>query len=89
MAAMTLFGCGKKSDILTLLVGTYTDTDSKGIYTFKFDQATGESTPLAITDIPNPSFLAVAPGNNSRLTPPCRPSTLMPPREHLLSVTSS
>ncbi|MBR5176110.1 MAG: lactonase family protein [Bacteroidales bacterium] len=63
MAAMTLFGCGKKSDNLTLLVGTYTDTDSKGIYTFKFDQATGESSPLAITDIPNPSFLAVAPGN--------------------------
>ena len=31
MAAMTLFGCGKKSDNLTLLVGTYTDTDSKGM----------------------------------------------------------
>ena len=63
MAAMTVLGCGNKSDTLTLLVGTYTDTDSKGIYSFKFDQTTGESSALAITDIPNPSFLAVTPDN--------------------------
>ena len=48
---------------LTLLVGTYTDTDSKGIYSFAFNQETGASCPLAVTDIANPSFLTVSPDN--------------------------
>ena len=61
LAALTLFGCGKKSDNLTLLVGTYTDTDSKGIYSFKFDQAAGDTAPLAVTSVADPSFLTVSP----------------------------
>ena len=52
-----------QNSTLTLLVGTYTDTDSKGIYSFAFDQETGDSSPLAVTEIANPSFLTVTPDN--------------------------
>lgn len=68
ISAISLIGCGNKSDTLTLLVGTYTDTDSKGIYTYKFDQTSGDSSPLDITDVPNPSFLAVTPDNKTVYT---------------------
>lgn len=47
------------SNELTLLVGTYTHGTSKGIYTFRFDQQTGESLPLDSVALPNPSFLTV------------------------------
>ena len=48
-------------------VGTYTEddgkaTNSKGIYAYRFDAATGESTPLGVAaESTNPSFVAVAP----------------------------
>lgn len=42
---------------LTMLVGTYTSGDSKGIYSFRFDEATGTATALSETDIENPSYL--------------------------------
>lgn len=42
---------------LTLLVGTYTDGSSKGIYTFRFDQETGHTTALSSAEVPNPSYL--------------------------------
>jgi 6-phosphogluconolactonase len=42
-------------------VGTYTDKDSKGIYAFRFDPATGESEAVGlVATSENPSFLAVA-----------------------------
>ena len=45
-----------------LLVGTYTNTGSKGIYVYKFNAATGEVKWVSNTEnAPNPSFLAVAP----------------------------
>ncbi len=63
-SALSIFlGCTRQSAPLTLLVGTYTDTGSKGIYSYTFDQKTGDSSPLAVTDIQNPSFLAVSPDN--------------------------
>ncbi|MDR1004021.1 MAG: lactonase family protein [Prevotellaceae bacterium] len=43
---------------LSLLIGTYTDGDSKGIYTFRFDQETGKATPLDSVAVSNPSYLA-------------------------------
>lgn len=61
LAIMSLTGCKTNDSELTLLVGTYTDTDSKGIYSFRFNQDTGESSALAITNLPNPSFLTVTP----------------------------
>jgi 6-phosphogluconolactonase len=45
-----------------VFVGTYTGTESKGIYTFRFDPATGKaSTPVLAAESENPSFLAVDP----------------------------
>jgi 6-phosphogluconolactonase len=41
-------------------VGTYTDHDSKGIYAYRFDSATGESTSLGLAaESADPSFLAI------------------------------
>lgn len=42
---------------LTMLVGTYTAGTSKGIYTFRFDEETGLTSPLSEVEIENPSFL--------------------------------
>lgn len=42
---------------LCMLVGTYTAGSSKGIYTFRFNQETGESNPLSSSELPNPSYL--------------------------------
>ena len=43
-------------------VGTYTDHGSKGIYAYRFDSATGESTSLGLAaESTAPSFLAIAP----------------------------
>ena len=47
-------------------VGTYTRQQSKGIYAFRFDPATGKSASLGlVAETDNPSFLAVHP--NRRL----------------------
>lgn len=44
-------------------VGTYTGPDSKGIQAFRFDAATGKSTPLGlVAETINPSFLAIDAG---------------------------
>ena len=45
---------------IAMLVGTYTDGGSKGIYTFRFNQETGVSTALNSFELPNPSYLAVS-----------------------------
>jgi 6-phosphogluconolactonase len=46
-----------------VLVGTYTGKGSEGIYAYRFDPATGESTPVArVASTDNPSFLAVDSG---------------------------
>lgn len=42
---------------VTMLVGTYTYTTSKGIYNYQFDQETGDATLLKETKINSPSFL--------------------------------
>ncbi|MCF2688808.1 lactonase family protein [Bacteroides fragilis] len=42
---------------LTMLVGTYTSGDSKGIYTFRFNEETGASVPLSDAEVANPSYL--------------------------------
>jgi 6-phosphogluconolactonase len=45
-------------------VGTYTDKDSKGIYAYRFDPASGESEPVGLAaSTANPSFLAVDSNN--------------------------
>lgn len=45
-----------------MFVGTYTNGESKGIYVYSFNAATGEATPVSVAEgIKNPSFLAIAP----------------------------
>ena len=53
---LALVACTKEPSGLTMLVGTYTDSGSKGIYSYSFDEATGEFSPLTVTEIANPSF---------------------------------
>lgn len=48
---------------LTMVVGTYTSGSSKGIYTFRFDQETGESKALSDIEISNPSYLTISDDN--------------------------
>lgn len=44
-----------------MIVGTYTNTDSKGIYVFNFDSQTGKTTLISTTDgIKNPSYLTIS-----------------------------
>lgn len=62
-AGCLLTACGQKAE-LTMLVGTYTDGESQGIYTYRFNQETGESTALGTAEVSNPSYLAVSPDNN-------------------------
>ena len=49
-----------------LFIGTYTNTkvESKGIYVYQFDAATGQTTPVSSAFTDNPSYLAIAPGGN-------------------------
>ena len=43
-------------------VGTYTGEQSKGIYTFQFDPASGDMTPVKLAgEVVNPSFLTIHP----------------------------
>lgn len=50
---------------LPTLVGTYTDTDSRGIYSMLFNQETGESELTAVTDAVNPSFVVFSNDNRN------------------------
>ena len=63
MLSSVLMACSSNQELL-LLVGTYTDTDSEGLYSLRFNQETGECSPLSVTDIANPSFLAVSDDNS-------------------------
>jgi 6-phosphogluconolactonase len=59
----TLTSVASAADKSLLYVGTYTEnTHSKGIYVYRFDPSTGESTPLGLAaETTNPSFLALHP----------------------------
>jgi 6-phosphogluconolactonase len=56
----TVSAQGRASQYL-VYVGTYTDTDSRGIYAYRFDSATGDVVSLGLAaESENPSFLAAA-----------------------------
>ena len=52
--------CAQAQHQLTMLVGTYTDGGSKGIYSYHFNQETGEATLLDSLSLRNPSFLTIS-----------------------------
>lgn len=57
-----LLGCSAFGAQWTAYVGTYTSADSKGIYSFRFDDSSGKLTPIGLAaETSNPSFLAVSP----------------------------
>lgn len=62
LAACILSSCARNSmkDELTMVVGTYTSGNSQGIYTYKFNQDTGEAQALSHAPISNPSYLDIA-----------------------------
>lgn len=48
-----------------LLIGTYTSGKSEGIYVYKFNSTTGEASLESATKAANPSYLAVAPNQQT------------------------
>ncbi|HEY0272975.1 MAG TPA: lactonase family protein [Chitinophaga sp.] len=44
-----------------LLLGTYTNGKSKGVYVYKFNTATGDATAISYAETTNPSFIAISP----------------------------
>lgn len=49
-----------------VLIGTYTDKGSKGIYSFQWNGQTGELTGMVLAaETPEPSFLTLAPGHRA------------------------
>jgi hypothetical protein len=60
-AALTLSAAAQAAD-WTAFIGTYTGPESRGIYSFRFDSASGKLTgPSLAVESSNPSFLAVHP----------------------------
>lgn len=58
---MTFINC-KEDKPLTLYVGTYTDTDSEGIYKMQFNTNSGRITNVEVAaKIASPSYLAISP----------------------------
>lgn len=57
MAATAL--CAHASDDLRMVVGTYTDTGSDGIYTYVFNQQTGSAHVLDSLSLRDPSYLTI------------------------------
>ncbi len=48
---------------LTMVVGTYTSGESKGVYSFRFNQETGTATPLDAAVVENPSYVTLSADN--------------------------
>lgn len=63
LAALATVSCSTKKtqapEWVNLVVGTYTDSGSKGIYSMQFDQNTGEARFMDSLGIVNPSFLKI------------------------------
>lgn len=62
-----LFSCSKNTKVMktqTLVVGTYTDGSSEGIYSLQFNPKEGKLDSLnLLAKLPNPSYLTLSPNN--------------------------
>jgi 6-phosphogluconolactonase len=58
---LNLSVAGQKTNEKLLLIGSYTNDTSDGIYVYKFNTQTGENSYLSSVKTSNPSFLAVSP----------------------------
>lgn len=61
-AGLLALSCTNSNE-LTMVVGTYTSGESKGIYTFRFNQETGRSKALSDIEVSNPSYLTLSADN--------------------------
>ena len=58
-ATFVLSACGGNSDLM-MVVGTYTDTESEGLYSYVFDEEAGEARLLDSCRVENPSYLTLS-----------------------------
>lgn len=58
-ATFVLSACGGNSDLM-MVVGTYTDTESEGLYPYVFDEEAGEARLLDSCRVENPSYLTLS-----------------------------
>lgn len=64
-ATDSTFAMQAGSENMFLLIGTYTsDEGSKGIYVHRFDTGNGNSEPVSMAEIKNPSYLAISTDEN-------------------------
>ena len=56
---VAFMGCKNNSE-LTMIVGTYTNGSSEGIYTYRFDTGKLTATPLSKAVVDNPSYLTIS-----------------------------
>ena len=61
LLSMVFAGMVQAQEWVTMVVGTYTDGGSHGVYSFRFNQLTGESRLLDSLALRNPSYLTVSP----------------------------
>ena len=64
-----VFSCNKNKEVqpedpIQMVVGTYTDGHSKGIYSYVFDQESGKVKSLSSLEIQNPSYLTFSQNGN-------------------------
>ncbi|MBJ9977727.1 lactonase family protein [Pseudomonas sp. S75] len=67
---VSLMGLGASAQAATLLVGTYTDGASKGLYRYAFDTSTGQidKRPLQVIETDSPSWLVLSEDNKQLYT---------------------
>lgn len=57
---LSSIGMMQAQEVEMMFVGTYTDSGSKGVYSYRFDQETGEAVALDSLGMRNPSYLTVS-----------------------------
>ena len=70
---------------LTMIVGTYTSGDSKGLYSFRFNEENGTATALSEAEVENPSYLVPSADGKSSATIKLLPTHLLSIRKRALS----
>jgi 6-phosphogluconolactonase (cycloisomerase 2 family) len=56
---LSCIGTMQAQEMEMMIVGTYTDGGSRGVYSYRFNQETGEATVLDSLEMTNPSYLTV------------------------------
>lgn len=57
---LSCFGIVRAQEVEMMFVGTYTDGGSKGVYSYRFNQETGEAVVLDSLEMSNPSYLTIS-----------------------------